>query len=244
VGVYSNQGCAVFDTNPLIRFLSKYSFVFGAFLIVMGFVVGVFGKKIFKPVICIVGTLVFNIALCLFIFSIFFTRNTPEWAGWLTWSICLVLGMCVGLILAKLTRLGVAVLAAWGGFSLGMIIYAAFLYKLDGDKNILFWCFNIGLAITTGILSLFLFNHAVVLATAIVGSYAFIRGISLYAGGYPDEMQLIQMIKYNNLGGIDPRFYGYMAGFIVASILCIVLQYRFWMREKNHEYKHPYYKYK
>ena len=78
MGVYSDQGCSVFDTNPLIRFLSKYSFVFGAFLIVMGVVVGVFGKKIFKPVICIVGTLVFNIALCLFIFSIFFTRNTPS----------------------------------------------------------------------------------------------------------------------------------------------------------------------
>jgi hypothetical protein len=190
---------------------------------VIGIVVAVFGKPLFKPTICIVGSLVFNIALSLFIFSIFFTRNTPAWAGWLVYGLTLAVGLLIGLILAKLTKLGVAVLAGWGGFCLGMILYSSFLYKLDGDKNILFWCFNIGLALIAGILSIFLFNHAVIFATAIVGAYAFIRGISLYAGGYPDEMQLIQMIKYNKLGGIDPRFYGYMAGFAVATIISIVL---------------------
>ncbi len=191
VGVYDEQGCYVFDTNPLVRFLSKYSNIFGGLLIAFGFVIASFGKPLFKPTICMVGTMVFNIALSLFIFSIFFTRNTPVWAGWLVFSIALFIGAIVGLILAKLTRLGVAVLAGWGGFCLGMIIYSAFLYKLDGEKNILFWLFNIGMAVLAGVLSLFLFNHAVIIATAIVGSYAFIRGISLYAGGYPDEMQLI-----------------------------------------------------
>lgn len=190
--VYDKQGCYVFDTNPLIRFLRKYSYVFGAFMIALGAVVAVFGKPLFKPTICLVGTMVALILLCLFIFSIFFDRNTPSWAGWLVFSISLVVGAIIGLILAKLSRIGVAVLAGWGGFCLGMILYAAFLYKLDGDKQILYWCFNIGLGITAGILSIFLFNHAIIISTAIVGSYAFIRGISFYAGGYPSEFELIQ----------------------------------------------------
>lgn len=118
----------------MIRFLSKYSFVFGAFLIVLGIVVGAFGKPLFKPTICIVGTLVFMVGLSLFVFSLFFTRNTPNWAGWVVFSISLFLGCIVGLILAKLSRLGVAILAGWGGFCLGMILYASFLYKFDGDK--------------------------------------------------------------------------------------------------------------
>ena len=134
VRVHDKQGCYVFDTNPLIRFLRKYSYVFGAFMIVLGAVVAVFGKPLFKPTICLVGTLVALILLCLFIFSVFFDRNTPNWAGWLVFSISLVVGAIIGLILAKLSRLGVAVLAGWGGFCLGMILYAAFLYKLDGDK--------------------------------------------------------------------------------------------------------------
>lgn len=162
-------------------------------------------------------------ALSLFIFSLFFTRDTPNWAGWLVFGISLVIGAIVGLILAKLSRLGVAVLAGWGGFCLGMVLYSAFLYKADGDKHILFWIFNISLGVIAGILSIFLFNHAIVIATSIAGSYCFIRGISMYAGGYPNEMELIQMLKYNGLSSIDPRFYGYLAGFIVGAIICIIL---------------------
>ena len=191
VRVYDKQGCYVFDTNPLIRFLSKYSYVFGAFMIVLGAIIALFGKPLFKPTICLVGMLVSVIVLSMFIFSLFFDRNTPQWAAWVTFSISIVVGALIGLILAKLSKLGVAVLAGWGGFCLGLIIYAAFLYKLDGDKQILYWVFNIGLGVIAGILSIFLFNHAVIFSTAIVGSYAFIRGISFYAGGYPSEFELI-----------------------------------------------------
>jgi hypothetical protein len=238
--VYDKQGCYVFDTNPLVRFLSDYSYIFGAFLIAIGIVVAVFGKPLFKPTICLIGTLVFMGVLCLFIFSLFFTRNTPSWAGWLVFGISLFVGCIVGLILAKISRLGVAVLAGWGGFCLGMILYSSFMYKLDGDKHVLFWIFNISLGVIAGILSIFLFNHAIVIATSIAGSYAFIRGISLYAGGYPNELELVDMIKYNGWGSIDPRFYGYLAVFVVCSIICIILQYKFWMKEKHHGYKHPY----
>lgn len=213
----------MFDTNPLIRFISRFSYVFGAFLIAIGVIVAVFGKPLFKPTICIVGTLAVNIVLSLFIFSLFFSRNSPVWAAWVVYTASLILGSLVGVLLAKLSKLGVAVLAGWGGFCLGMILYSSFMYKLDGERHILFWCQNIGLAVIAGILSIFLFNHAVIFATSIVGSYAFIRGISLYAGGYPNEMQLIDMIKYQGLAGIDPRFYGYMAGFVVATTICIVL---------------------
>jgi hypothetical protein len=234
------EACYKFSLNPLVRWLQKYSNIWGAFLIVLGIVIALFGKPLFKPTICFVGMIVFMGASSLFVFSVFFSRDTPSYAGWIVFGVSLFVGAIVGLILAKLSRLGVAVLAGWGGFCLGMILYSAFMYKLDGDKRILFWIFNISLGIIAGILSIFLFNHAIVISTAIIGSYAFVRGISMYAGGYPNEMELIEIIKYEGLSGIDPRFYGYFAGFIVASILCIVLQYRFWMKDKNHQYKHPY----
>lgn len=103
------------------------------------------------------------------------------------------------------------------------------MYKLDGDKRIVFWMFNISMGVIAGILSIFLFEHAIIIATSIIGAYAFMRGISLYAGGFPNEMELVEYIKYNGLGGIDPRFYGYMAGFFVGAIVCIILQYKFWI---------------
>ena len=240
INFYDKQGCYVFDTNPLVRFLSNYSYVFGAVLILFGGLIAVFGKPLFKPTICLVGMLVFVVFICLFIFSVFFDRNTPNWASWVVLSTSVLVGAIVGLILAKLSRVGLAVLAGWGGFCLGMMIYAACLYKLDGNKQVLYWCFNIGMGVLCGILSIFLFYHAIIFATAIAGSYAFIRGISFYAGGYPSEFELIQIIKYDGWGSIDPRFYGYFAGFVVTSIVCIVLQYKLWNKSKYDHHKHPY----
>ena len=40
-------------------------------------------------------------------------------------------GIVAGLMLAKLSRVGVAVLAGWGGLTLGLILYSAFMYKTE-----------------------------------------------------------------------------------------------------------------
>lgn len=209
--------------NPFFRFIEKYYYLFGAILIIVGFIVGVFGKPLFKPTICIVGAFVFLVVALLFIFSVFFNKDTPQWVSWLVFIISLIFGCIIGLILAKLSRLGVAVLAGWGGFCLGLVLYNAFIYKIDNTKRVAFWIVNISLGVICGIASIFLFNHVLIFATSIVGSYAFIRGISLYAGGYPDELDLIELIKYGGDYTLPNSFYGYMAGFIVASIICIII---------------------
>jgi uncharacterized membrane protein HdeD (DUF308 family) len=178
--------------NPLVKWLSSNGYVFGAVLIIVGIFVGLFGKPLFKPTICIVGTLVFVVLSTLFIFSVFFNRSTANWVGWVVFAVCLLLGGIVGLILAKLSRLGVGVLAGWGGFCLGLITYNAFMYKADNGKKIVFWIWCLSIAIVAGVLSIFLFNHALIIATSLVGSYAFVRGISMYAGGFPNEMELVE----------------------------------------------------
>lgn len=66
------------------------------------------------------------------------------------------------------------------------------------------------------------------------------RGISFYAGGFPDELDLINYIKYGDMVTIDPRFYWYMAGFFVGSIVCIIFQYKMWNKDKHEKYQHPY----
>jgi len=152
-------------------------------------------------------------------------------------SISFVIGGILGIIMAKLQRFGAAILAAFGGFCLGLIIYGAFLYKADDDRQILYWCFNIGMALICGILTIWLFEHMLIISTSIVGSYLFIRGISLYGGHFPGEVSLINEIKINGASAIDPLFYAYMAGFVVSTILCLILQYKYW-GERN--VTHPY----
>ena len=76
-----------------------------------------------------------------------------------------------------------------------MILYTSFLYKFDNDKQVLFYVFLVLMGIIGGILGFVMYNHAIIISTSIIGAYFFIRGISLYAGGFPNEMLIIEQIK-------------------------------------------------
>lgn len=151
--------------------------------------------------------------------------------------------MLVGLILAKMVRVGTAVLTAWGGVCLALMLYAAFIYKIDNSSKIVFYVFLILMGVGFAVLGFYAFNHAVIISTAIIGSYAFIRGISLYAGGFPNEFQLVEMIKSGDISGSGFAFYGYLAGFAICAVGCAIFQYKmFWSSSKQD--LHPYHRYR
>ena len=124
----SQNACYVASTNAFVKWLQNYSYYFGAFIIIVGFIIGLFGKPFFKPVLCLGVTVGVTLILALVLFSIFFNAYTADWLGWLVLAICFIVGGILGIILAKFSRFGVAILAAFGGFCLGLIIYGAFLY--------------------------------------------------------------------------------------------------------------------
>ena len=128
----------------------------------------------------------------LFMYSTFFSDKTDPVYGWVTLALSIILGAIVGVILAKLSKLGVAVLAGWGGFSLGLVLYSSFLYFIN--SQVFFWIFVVSMAIIFGLLSLCLFDHALILSTSFVGSYMFIRGISFFAGKYQNEFVIADLI--------------------------------------------------
>lgn len=89
-------------------------------------------------------------------------------------------------------------------------------------------------------MSFFIFDHALIISTTIVGSYAFVRGISLYAGRYPNEFTLVELIQKGLIKSIDPMFYAYLAGILVSIVIGMVVQYKHRKSSKPVE-RHPYY---
>ena len=178
--------------NALWTFLGKYDGLWGALLIAVGFVITLFGRKLFKPTICLMGAMAFVAVSLLFFYSVFFNANTKSYVGWIVLVISLLLGTIVGLLLARVSKLGVAVLSGWGGICLGLILYSAFLYKTE--SNVVFWLLIIGLCLVFAGLSFVIFDHILIISTTLIGSYAFVRGISLYAGGYPNEFTLAELL--------------------------------------------------
>lgn len=68
-----------------------------------------------------------------------------------------------------------------------------------------------------------------------MGSYLFIRGISVFAGGFPAEWHIITEVKVGGdvLSLFDARFYAYMAAIVVLSVLAWLFQFHMMYRNKN-----------
>jgi len=68
----------------------------------------------------------------------------------------------------------------------------------------------------------------VIISTSLIGSYFIIRGISLYAGGFPNENYVIDLIvnkEYDTLKDVlGFIFYIYIVGWIILFIIGIVVQ--------------------
>jgi len=222
VQMVSKHGCHVASINAIWSFLNKYIGLWGAMLIGLGIVLSLFGRKLFKPTICVTGTLAFAFCSLFFFYSVFFNTNTQTYIGWVVLIISLLVGSVVGILLAKVSRAGVAVLAGWGGLCLGLIMYSAFLYKSQSEA--VFWVTIIGFACLFAALSFFIFDLIIIASTSLIGSYSFVRGISLYAGGYPNEFTLAELLRQGLFQEISYAFYGYLVAIAAFFIFGVFVQ--------------------
>ena len=84
-------------------------------------------------------------------------------------------------------------LGSWIGGLLGGILYGLIAYAQTLSYPFLVLLLTILFsAIIGGILSVKYFDYAIIVGSAIGGSYLFIRGISLFEGGYPNEVKLYE----------------------------------------------------
>ena len=195
-------------------------------MIILGLYLGILGKKTFKLSICMIGGVVFTLAASLLLFTIFLDRYSSNAVGWIIIGICGFLSIFVGLALAYFSHIGAAVAAGWGGVVLGLILYNTFVYKIDTNGQVVFWIFIVLMGGIFAVLAFYVFWHVIILATSLAGSYSVMRGISIYAGGFPGELEIIDLIKSGKYTSMPGTFYAYMAGFLVLAALFAVWQYK------------------
>lgn len=114
--------------------------------------------------------------------------DTKAWVYWLVLVICSIIALACSYYLVKSIKYGVAVLGGGAGAALALLICNTF-----GVRNPwIFWSILVALAIVFTILTFKLDNQFMIFTTALMGSYMLVRGVSLYAGGYPNEFELMQ----------------------------------------------------
>ena len=107
-------------------------FIFPVFLI-LGAVLCFAGKYYLRYLIFLAGVIEGSFLIILIFYSTVASTNgrDKEFAGWAILICSVLIGLGVGFILMKYEKFGGFCLVAWGGFSTGLLIYNAFLYKID-----------------------------------------------------------------------------------------------------------------
>ena len=82
------------------------------------------------------------------------------------------------------------------------------------------------------ILMAFCFKKMIIIvATSIIGAYIFIRGISLFGGGFPSEIQIMDLNREGESEQLKNlltwQVYVYLSAMVVVAGLSIFAQYKF-----------------
>jgi Domain of unknown function (DUF4203) len=109
------------------------------------------------------------------------------------------------------------VVSACAGFLVGILLNEAVLY-LVGSK-VLFWSVNAGLAFVFCLIALVWVDVSIILSTSLIGSYLTARGVSLFAGGFPNEYSLIEQIKSGGVSRVNIWFYAYLTGILLMAVV-------------------------
>jgi len=222
--VSSANMCPSFDLNALWIFLDEYSYIWGVLFIVGGIFLGFFGRKLFKAAIFMVTSILVVFAILLLFYTTFLSDTTEVWVGWTVLISSILIGLVAGFFMMKLERVGAAVLCGWGGFLIGIMLNEMVLYKAESQA--LFWSMSIGCAIVAAVLSFFFYEHVLINMTAFAGAYMLIRGISFYAGGFPNEFTLADQLKAGDTSAFTNWFYLYMVCILIVAVVCSIVQYK------------------
>jgi hypothetical protein len=103
-------------------------------------------------------------------YNTFLKDNDKTWVFWLVVGISALIGILIGVLLVKLSKLGAFLVAGWGGYSLGLLLYNAFLYKIWAGSAAV-WVWSLSFALVAGALACCLFETVLILSTSLAGSY-------------------------------------------------------------------------
>ena len=141
-------------------------------------------------------------------------------------------GILVGVLLRKAIWIGVGLVGMVAGFALGSFIYGVILAATGWQSYwgaVLICVFG---ALLGGVLTFTLGKQIVILATSMVGSYLFTRGLTLvFYDDYPSEAEMFHKLSNGQTVEVTWRFWLYVA--IFFSVFAFAAHWQFHQKEED-----------
>ena len=227
----SYGACVKINFYFIWKFIEDYKVMFIIGLIAFGLFNCIFGKKLAKYnafILCVV-----IITILVLVFSQYvLPSGCAEWIIWVMLAVGILLGGTAGYFAFVYNEKIMAILAGGiSGFFIGQFLYNLFGNRIEFNGIVINVIF-VAAAIAVMILMAFCFKKMIIIvATSIIGAYIFIRGISLFGGGFPSEIQIMDLNREGESEQLKNlltwQVYVYLSAMVVVAGLSIFAQYKF-----------------
>lgn len=124
------------------------------------------------------------------VFSMVMTEESAEWVKWILLVVLILVGLGLGFLVSKLKHLTWGILGGCGGLLIGILANLAFQIT----SKMAWYAIVGGSALLLFVVAFKYSTQVIIFATSFIGSYLNLRGIAMYAGGFPNEFMVHEAI--------------------------------------------------
>ncbi|KXN70341.1 hypothetical protein CONCODRAFT_78894 [Conidiobolus coronatus NRRL 28638] len=205
------------------------SIIIGIIAMVLGLIFVFAGKRVIKFLLFISGCIFFAGLTIIISGKIVDLNNITSTQRIIIIVFTVLIGLLGGLLSWYLYKLGIAIIGFLAGFNIGGLIVNG-ISSLDDN----YWG-RLGIMVACGlviaILTLFLMNIMIVVATAFVGSQGFMIGIDFIANkGYVNFVKVTSSLKSFKL---TPTLWAMLGSSIVLTLIGTLVQFKLSASKRN-----------
>lgn len=227
----SPHACPLYDFYTFWQFIDENQGIFAVIIILIGLFECIFGYKLLVPTSFIITCIGVIVIVAILFFQYILPPGLDDWVIWVILLLSLVVGLVAGFFVAKLKDKGLALVAGGvAGFFLGEFLFNLFGNRFGENLQAVHIAFIVVSILIMVCLALVLSKIMIIFSTSLIGSYAVVRGISLFVGGFPNEFTVIDLAKAGETGQLadllDWEMYSYLIGIVLLTALSMFLQIR------------------
>lgn len=164
-------------------------------MIIIGIFLLIFGTKFIEiTFVCIVGIITMQFGLKIYDSSHIENPN-PDYL-WIVLGVSFIIGLGIAYFAINMITFAKICMGAYLGYTFSLIFYQFILRYIETSKpELIFWITTFSCIIVGALLMNYLVKQFMIIATSLIGSYSVIRGISLYAGRFPNEEVIFELLK-------------------------------------------------
>jgi len=164
-----------------------------------------------------IGVLTATFVSCIFFYAVYANATTDpkEFFYWLGGGV--VAGIVLGCILCKKQKAGVALLAGWGGITLGLMVDEMFVYRF-GYSWSSYACMMAGASLTGWAVTKW-YDQMIIACTALIGAYLITQGAAFYLGSTFNVFTAAKLVQAGLYDQIDQMYLFYCGGFLILALM-------------------------